>query len=127
MPIRQRGGVIALYRWGARGSTYFAADNLTGWSARFPEGGWASLEEIRAGKWAWLEPRPVRILAARFIRVNSWQVPCYFSLQLGEFIQGLLASITHHKRVYVATVPAPAEHAEQWAEWPKIVSAKTRT
>ena len=92
--------------------------------AKFPETGWAPLEEIRAGKWARLEPRPVRIFAARFLQVNSWQVPCYFALQPGEFIQGLLAHISPRKRVYVVTVPAPAGHAGEWAEWPRVVQAR---
>ena len=44
--------------------------------------------------------------------MNSWQVPCYFALKAGEFIQGLLAHIeSHHTRVYLVTVPLPAEHA----------------
>lgn len=116
LPVRLRGGAIGFYRWGARRATYYVSDNVPGWGAKFPETEWVSLEEIRAGKWAWLEPRPVRILAARFLQVDSWGVSRH------EFIQGLLAHITpHHYRVYVVTVPLPAEHAaEQW-QWPRIV------
>jgi len=47
--------------------------------------------------------------------------PVYFALKAGEFIQGLLASIGSHERVYVVTVPPPAEHADRWPEWPRIV------
>ena len=95
---------------------------VAGWGAKFPETGSAPLEEIRAGKWARFEPKPVRILAARFLQVDSWEVPHYFALKPGEFIQGLLAHIApYHKRVYVVTKPLPAEHAsEQW-EWPRII------
>jgi hypothetical protein len=85
--------------------------------------GLGSARGIRAGEWAHYEPRPVRIFAARFLQVNSWQVPCYFALRPGEFIQGLLAHISpHHKRVYVVTVPLPAEHAGEHWEWPRIVN-----
>ena len=52
------------------------------------------------------------------------QIPCYFALSAGEFIQGLIATVTSHQRVYVVTVPAPAEHAREWAEWPRIVRAR---
>jgi hypothetical protein len=48
--------------------------------------------------------------------------PVYFPLKPGEYIQELLASIDHHKRVCVVTVPAPAEYADSWPEWPRIVS-----
>jgi hypothetical protein len=65
----------------------------------------------------------VRILAARFVQANEWQAPCYFALTAGEFIQGLLATITRHKRVYVVTVPLPAEHAGEVWQWPRIVGA----
>jgi hypothetical protein len=30
-----------------------------------------------------------------------------------ELIQGLLATISHHRRVYVVTVPVPAQHARE--------------
>jgi hypothetical protein len=102
-----RGGSIAFYRWGARSTAFYDAGNVQGWGAKFPETGWAPLDEIKGGKWARLEPRPVRIFAARFIQVDAWQVPRYFPLKAGEFIQGLLATISHHRRVYVVTVPLP--------------------
>jgi len=49
--------------------------------------------------------------------------PVYFPLKPDEFIQGLLASISFHERVYVVTVPAPAEYADRWPEWPRVVNA----
>ena len=127
LPVRLRGGAIAFYGWGARSTAFYEAGNVAGWGAKFPETGYAPLEDIRAGKWEWLEPRPVRIFAARFIQVNSWQVPCYFALKAGEFIQGLLAHIEpHHTRVYVVTVPLPVEHAQEEWEWPRIIRQRER-
>jgi hypothetical protein len=124
LPIRTRAGAIAFLRWGALGKYYFSDDNRAGWGRKFPEGGWASLASIRAGEWTTLEPRPVRIMASRFIHVNSWQVPRYFSLKRGEFIQGLLAQIDVHRRVYVVTVPPPSsESPEEWKEWPRIIGS----
>ena len=59
----------------------------------------------------------MRILALRFIQLESCAPtgPAYFPLQRGEFIQGLLASIGDNHRVYVVTVPAPAEYADRVA------------
>jgi hypothetical protein len=48
-------------------------------------------------------------------------VPRYFPLKSGEFIQGLLATIAHHWRVYVVTVPLPAEHEGEAWQWPRLI------
>jgi hypothetical protein len=122
LPVRLRGGAIGFYRWGARSTAFYELGNIAGWGAKFPETGYAALDDIRAGKWSNFEPRPVRIFAARFIQVNSWEVPCYFALKPGEFIQGLVATITHHRRLYVVTVPAPVEYADEQWYWPRIVA-----
>jgi hypothetical protein len=123
LPVRKRGGAISFYRWGALRREYFPDDGRPGWGAQFPETGWAPLDQVRAGHWARVEPKPVRILAARFMRMSPWQTPCWFSLAPGQFIQGLLARIGYHTRVYVVTVEPPPEHAEKWGEWPRIVAA----
>jgi hypothetical protein len=70
-----------------RRASFYATDNVAGSGATSPETGWAPLEGIRAGDWEWLEPRPVRIFDARFIQVNSCEVPCYYLAKPGEFIQ----------------------------------------
>ncbi|MDB5927260.1 MAG: hypothetical protein JWN13_6196, partial [Betaproteobacteria bacterium] len=96
-----------------------------GWLQKFPEGGHASLESIHAGLWRRYEPHPVRILASRLIQINAMQMPCHFALKRGEFIQGLIATIASNQRLYVVTVPAPAEHAHEWQDWPRIVKQRT--
>jgi hypothetical protein len=106
-PVRLRGGRIQFYRWGAVGAHYVADDNTPGWGAKFPETGWARLADIRSGTWERLEPTPVRILASRFVRIDQRQIPHWFALQPRQFIQGLLAQIGHHTRLYVVTVPPP--------------------
>ena len=113
-------GGIRFYRWGARRPCYYADDNIGG-AKRFPEESGARLADIQAKKWQSYEPRPVPILASRFIQLDRMIGPVYFALKAGEFIQGLLASIGSHERVYVVTVPPPAEHADRWPEWPRIV------
>jgi hypothetical protein len=110
------------YRWGARSTTYYLTGNRVGHGSKFPETGWAPLEEIYAKKWAWLEPEPVKVIASRFLFVDRWSVPHYYSLEWGQFIQGLLAHIPpYHTRVYIVTVRAPSTAAESWENWPRII------
>src|SRR3954464_2061740 len=70
LPVRQRGGYIQFYRWGARSAQYFSPDNLGGYAGKFPETRFAALADIRANKWTSLAPRPVRILASRVIQLD---------------------------------------------------------
>ena len=121
LPVLRRGGGISFYRWGALRACYYADDNLSGHAKRFPEEHCARLEDIHANKWASYEPRPVRILASRFIQLDPMIGPVYFALKRGQCVQGLLASISDNHRVYVVTVPAPAEYADRWPEWPRII------
>ena len=88
---------------------------------KFPIGGWAPLDQVRAGEWQRFDPRPVRILVARFLQVDVWQVPRYFALNPGEFVQGLLATLSNDTRVYIVTVPPPAEYADQEWYWPRVL------
>lgn len=72
LAIRLKTRAIIFYRWGTRGPTYSAEDNTRGWSIKFPVGGWAPLDAIRAGEWQKYEPRPVRIWLARFLQVDAF-------------------------------------------------------
>ena len=129
LPVRERRGRIAFYRWGALGAQYVAADNRPGWGAKFPETGWAPLLEVRDNAWYKVEPRPVKILASRFMILDRWGLDRWFPLDVGQFIQGLLATLGPDRRVYVVTVPVPqrlgAELSER-AVWPRIVAPAQR-
>ena len=63
----------------------------------------------------------MRIVASRVIQLDRMIGPVHFALKPGEFIQGLLASIGSHVRVYVVTVPSAAEYADRWPEWARII------
>jgi hypothetical protein len=129
LPVRLRGGRIKFFPWGSASDLHHT-DNTPGWLGKFPEGSHASLESIRANAWMRFEPDPVRIVASRFLMVDRWQVPRFFALAVGEFIQGLVAHIQHYERLYVVTVPTPAEHVEEfpgaYPGWPRIVSMRMR-
>jgi hypothetical protein len=127
LPVRKRDGSIVFYKWGVLGEAYFADDNLPGWGLKFPQTGWAPLASIKAGEWQKFEPRPVRIFASRFVCFDpTWETDRYFPLKQGEFVQGLLARINHSARVYVVTLPPPAEYAE-FQRWPRVVALRSRS
>ena len=66
----RRGGGISFYRWGALRACFYADNNIGG-AKQFPEDHCARLEDIHAKKWASYDRRPVRILASRFIQLES--------------------------------------------------------
>src|SRR6476620_7746711 len=121
LPVRMRRGWIHFYRWGARSAQYFSPDNLGGYAAKFPETCCSALADVRAGRWTAYAPRPVRIVASRVIQLDRKIAPRYFPRQPAEFIQGLLAPIGHHERVYGVTVPSAPQYGHRWPEWPRIV------
>jgi hypothetical protein len=121
LPVRKRSGAIEFITWGARRDRYLSDDNTPGYLLKFPIGGRATHESVLAGAWERFEPRPVRIVASRFVVADRRLGPMFFSLQRGEFIQGLLAQTGAQRRVYIVTVDAPAEHQARCSEWPRIV------
>ena len=128
LPVRKRNGTIDFVTWGARGHRYLSDDNTPGYLLKFPIGGWAARDSILAGAWQKFEPKPVRIAASRFVLIDAKLGSVFFALQAGEYIQGLLARTAMQRRVYVVTVAPPAQHAHQWAHWPRVVSAaRSRT
>ena len=123
VPVRKRSGAVEFLPWGARGDRYHIRDNTPGYLLKFPVGGWASRESIRAGEWQKFEPVPVRIVASRFVFVDGQLGPVFHALAAGEYIQGLLARAGGQRRVYVVTVDPPHEHAERRDFWPRIIKA----
>ena len=123
LPIRRKSGAVEFVRWGARGERYLADDNTPGYLLKFPVGGWASRDSIGSGAWQKFEPRPVRILASRFVFDHALTGPRFFALERGEYIQGLLAASGTHRRVYVVTVSPPAQHRD-FPTWPRVIRAR---
>jgi hypothetical protein len=87
-------------------------------------GGRATRESVLSGAWERFEPRPVRVVASRFMLADAQLGPIFFSLRRGEFIQGLLAQTGAQRRLYIVTVDAPPEQRERWREWPRIVRSR---
>ena len=123
LPIRKRSGAVEFVRWGARGDRYLSDDNTPGYLLKFPVGGWASRESIASGAWQKFEPKPVRIVASRFMYDDAMLGARFFALERGEYIQGLLATSGTHRRVYVVTVPTPPQRGS-FDAWPRVVKPR---
>jgi hypothetical protein len=108
-----RRGAIAFYRWGTRGRIY-GDDNTPGWLQKFPE--WIKAE-------CWTSASRSRCVSLRPGSSKSapCRLRCYFELKRSEFMQGLIADDLVEPALVCVTVPAPAEHADEWQEWPRIV------
>ncbi|HXF67896.1 MAG TPA: hypothetical protein VNK67_14515 [Burkholderiales bacterium] len=118
LPVLTREGSELLLPWGARGREYDAL-GLVKW----PAGGWARLESVRAGRWDAFDPRPVKIPARGFMEKDAAGASHWFALGPGQYIQGLLARAGEERRVYVVTVGPPQGLAHIHDRWPRIVGA----
>ena len=112
LPVRLQSGDIAWLVWGRR----------DGETPAFPQGGWARLESIQAGKWEKYQPRPVVIAALRFMEKDRRGVSHWFEIPAVQMIQGLVASIGTETRLYVVTTQAPSELPDFHDRWPRLVT-----
>lgn len=68
--------------------------------SKLPRTGFCNIESLKAGKWNWLNPVPVPILASSAMVNGTW-------FQIKEGIQGiLLESPTRSQHVYILTTPS---------------------
>jgi putative SOS response-associated peptidase YedK len=117
LPVLMKDGSVVNLPWGAR-----REENAgNGGQRRWPEGGWARLESIKAGRWNAYEPVPVKIPARGYMEKDNEGRSHWFKLESGEYIQGLVASIGEERRVYVVTIETPPQFAQVHDRWPRIV------
>jgi hypothetical protein len=120
LPVRTRNGRVVMVKWGTRTADLGVEDESgPGHIKTWPGGAWAWLGDVRAGKWDKLTPKPVKIIATRFMVLDEQQVQRWFPLPRRCHLQGLLADAGRERRVYVVTVPAPPTYRF----WPRIVGA----
>lgn len=112
LPVRLKSGGVTWLAWGRR----------EGETAVFPQGGWARLESIQAGKWEKYKPRPAVIAAQRFMEKDRQGVSRWFEIPATQMIQGLVASIGTETRLYVVTTQAPRELPDWHERWPRLVT-----
>lgn len=88
---------------------------------QLPQGGWARLDSIYAGRWDRYFPRPVKIRALSFMEKDNEGNSHWFDITRGRWIQGLLAQQGDEQRVYVVTITPQHEDAIH-DRWPRILS-----
>ena len=115
LPVLMRDGSIVRMRWGARN------EELADGGPRWPKGGWARLESVKAGRWKAFDPQPVKIPAKGYMEKDNDGHSHWFNLEPGQYIQGLVARIGEERRVYVVTISTPPEFAHIHDRWPRIV------
>ena len=87
---------------------------------RFPNGGWARIDSIKAGKWKPWHPRPVMIPAESFMEKDHDEKSHWITLAPGMVIQALLAERNGEQRVYVVTEETPPEYHWIHDRWPRL-------
>ena len=108
LPVRLRDGNVTWIAWGRR------KDEAIG---KFPNGGWARLNSIKSGKWKPWHPRPVLIVANRFMEKDQNNESHWIPLDTSMVIQGLLAERNNELRVYVVTTIAVLTVLLDWRAW----------
>ncbi len=88
LPIEKE-GEVQLMLWGNRN------DEL-----KLPKTGWAKIESLEDGKWAYLHPEYVKIPAARGYEKGVW-----FEIKSGS-LKGVVIEKDDQSRVYMMTKPA---------------------
>ena len=87
-----RDGQIEIIEWGSRGNK----------ASKLPRTGWCKTESLEAGKWQWLEPQRVEILADFGLEKGVWF----------QVVQGIHGVVVHdeQERPHVYMLTKPASH-----------------
>ena len=112
LPVRLRSGDITWLPWGRRESETIV----------LPQGGWARLESIQAGKWDKYHPQAVLIPAVRFMEKDHDSRSHWHEVPENEWLQGLVTNCLDESRLYVVTLAPPPELAAVHDRWPRLVS-----
>lgn len=112
IPVRQKDGGIRMVRWGkTKTETGQAYDTY-----------WARLESLQANKWSRLQPIAVDIPVIAFAEHKPDNSSEWHELQSGLVIRGAYINDQGTERVYVVTIPVPAELASfsKKGRWPRV-------
>ena len=128
LPVRLRNGTFLLVPWGAQKRRFpdMKRDERIEW----PDTPCLDLEQIRRGLFADCGPRPVRIVARRFlatiVKAPGAEMDQWIPLDPGQFIQGCYFRRGRERAVYVVTVPPPTEHGVI-TPWPRVVGGNRKS
>lgn len=92
LPV-EKNGEIQLMLWGNREE-----------KIKFPKTGWAKIESLDDGKWAYLHPEYIKIPAERGFEKGVW-----FKIKSGG-LKGVVIEKDDQSRVYMMTKPADVEY-----------------
>lgn len=113
LPVLRRDGGHELLVWGRRKEDV----------GELPSGGWARLDSIKQGRWDRYEPKPVRLGVEEFMEKDHTGHSHWYTLDAGQWLQGLVATRGGEQRVYVVTL-TPTEEAQRAIHdrWPRILT-----
>ncbi len=113
LPVLRRDGAHELMTWGRR-------QEETG---ELPPGGWARLDSVKQGRWDRYDPKPVCLGVDEFMEKDHAGHSHWYSLEPGQWLQGLVATHGDEQRVYVVTLtPIEPEQRAIHDRWPRIVT-----
>ena len=130
VPVLMRSGQVKWVEWGSPAGRPISNPDSPGYIEKFPADVWVDLAALRDGSWWRYKPRPVKIAAIAFgvhLPAGDVTLDRWFGLKPGQCIQGALVTVFGAQRVYVVTVPPPAEYASEQPCWPRIVSRYSKT
>jgi hypothetical protein len=114
LPVKLKNNECGLVTWGRREHE----------NSEMPLGGWARLSSIKNEKnshWNMYLPKPVKILADKFMEKDFEGRPCWYEVTKGKCIQGLLAQHENEFRVYIVTID-PEDLSIGHYRWPHVVN-----
>lgn len=117
LPVIKKSGEIEWVTWGKREEED---------APYFPNGGWARLDSIQAGKWQRYQPKPVLIPVNAFMEKDDGKVSHWFDMKPDEVIQGLLTVHDNTVRVYVVTTDTPPKFSYIHDRWPRVINRNAK-
>ena len=112
LPVIKKDGTTEWVTWGKRKDED---------EPNFPNGGWARLDSIKAGKWQRYQPKPVLLPIQAFMEKDAEKVSHWFDVKPDQVIQGLLTIHDDMARVYVVTTDTPSEFSYIHDRWPRLI------
>lgn len=115
LPVKLKNGTIKLVTWGRRENE----------NSEMPLGGWARLNSIRNNtdqRWHMYLPKPVHIPITKFMEKNFEGKSCWYEINKGQYIQGLLAQQEDEYRLYIVTID-PTDLTNCHYRWPHIMTS----
>ncbi len=118
LPVRLKNGECKLVKWGRREHE----------NSEMPLGGWARLSSIRSEKdkrWDLYSPKPIQIVAEKFMEKDFEGAPRWYEITKGKCIQGLLAQHENEYRIYIVTIE-PEDLMNCHYRWPHIITCSIK-